>query len=93
MVSYNPKAVLGWISCSNLVQDKISLLNKIPTTTAQLRSLAHHGRQLVALSSNSTELCKVIDLLEHMALVQSANAAVKEHEAAQVKNELDKKKR
>ena len=92
MVPYNPETVLGCISRSNPVQEKISLLDKIPTTTAQLQSLAHHGRQLVALSSNSTELGKVIDLLEHMTLVQSANVAVKVHEAAQVKKELDKKK-
>ena len=46
----------------------------------------------MALSSNSTELGKVIDLLEHMTLVQSANAAAKKHEVAQVKKELDKKK-
>ena len=46
----------------------------------------------MARSSDSTGLGKVIDLLEHMARVQSTNAAVKEHEAAQVKKELDKKK-
>ena len=93
MVPYNLEAVLGRIFCSNPVQEEIFFLDKIPTTTAQLRSLAHHGRQLVALSSDSTELGKVINLLEHMALVvQSVNAAVKEHEATQVKKELNKKK-
>ena len=70
----------------------VFLLDKIFITTAQLRSLAHYSCQLVAFSSNSIWLGKVINLLENMALVQGANAAVKEHEAKQVKKELDKKK-
>ena len=92
LVPYNFEAVHSCISRSNPVQKEIFLLDKIPTTTAQVQSLAHHGRQLVALSSDSTKLGKVVDLLEHMALVQSANAAVKVLEAAQVKKKLGKKK-